>query len=47
MTITTPSDLQDSLDILFFHIQSLPKCYLLEHIFLEVLIVTNNEYADP
>lgn len=43
-----PSDLQgNSLDILFFQKQSLPKCYVLEHTFLEDLIVTNNEYADP
>lgn len=44
---TTLSDLQDSLHILFFHMQSWPKRDLLEHIFLEVLIATNNEYADP
>ena len=43
-----PSDVQgNSLDILFFQKQSLPKCCILEHIFLEDLIVTNNKYADP
>ena len=43
-----PSDLQgNSLDILFFQKQSLPKCCILEHIFLEDLIVKNNKYADP